>query len=57
MKADPKAMEACVKSDMPLDRFGKPEEVASVVFLAAERASLVTGDCVNIGGCQSHSNI
>ena len=56
--ADPKAMEAFVKSDMPLGRFGKPEEVANVVvFLASERASLVTGACVNVDGCQSHSNI
>ena len=56
--ADPEAMEAFVKSDMPLGRFGKPEEVANVaVFLASERASLVTGACVNVDGCQSHSNI
>lgn len=56
--ADPEAMDAFVKSDMPLGRFGKPEEVANVVvFLASERASLVTGACVNVDGCQSHSNI
>ena len=56
--ADPEAMEAFVKSDMPLGRFGKPEEIANiVVFLASERASLVTGACVNVDGCQSHSNI
>ena len=51
-------MDAFVKSDMPLGRFGKPEEIANVVvFLASERASLVTGACVNVDGCQSHSNI
>ena len=56
--ADPGAMEAFVKSDMPLGRFGKPEEIADVVvFLASERASLVTGACINVDGCQSHSNI
>ncbi len=56
--ADPEAMEAFVESDMPLGRFGKPEEVANVVvFLSSERASLVTGACVNVDGCQSHSNI
>ena len=58
MQADPEAMAAFVKSDMPLGRFGKPEEIANVVvFLASERASLVTGACVNVDGCQSHSNI
>lgn len=58
IKADPDAMAAFVKSDMPLGRFGKPEEIANVVvFLASERASLVTGACVNVDGCQSHSNI
>lgn len=58
MKADPEAMAAFVKSDMPLGRFGKPEEIANVaVFLASDRASLVTGACINVDGCQSHSNI
>ena len=43
---------------MPLGRFGKPEEIANVVvFLASERASLVTGACMNVDGCQSKSNI
>lgn len=56
--ADPEAMEAFVKSDMPLGRFGKPEEIANVVvFLASERASLVTGACMNVDGCQTRSNI
>ncbi len=58
MAADPEAMAAFVKSDMPLGRFGKPEEIADVVvFLASARASLVTGACLNVDGCQSHSNI
>ena len=56
--ADPEAMDAFVESEMPLGRFGKPEEIANVVvFLASERASLVTGACVNVDGCQSRSNI
>ena len=58
MAADPEAMETFVKRDMPLGRFGNPEEIADVVvFLTSERASLVTGACVNVDGCQSHSNI
>lgn len=47
-----------VKTDMPLGRFGRPEEVSAMVaFLASERASLMTGTCVNVDGCQSRSNI
>jgi 3-oxoacyl-[acyl-carrier protein] reductase len=47
-----------VKADMPLGRFGHPEEVAAMVaFLASERASLMTGACVNVDGCQSRSII
>jgi 3-oxoacyl-[acyl-carrier protein] reductase len=57
-QADPEGIAAFVESDMPLGRFGKPEEVADVVvFLASERASLVTGACLNVDGCQSKSNI
>ncbi|MBM3226699.1 MAG: SDR family oxidoreductase [Candidatus Tectomicrobia bacterium] len=47
-----------VRTEMPLGRFGKPEEIAAMVtFLASERASLMTGACVNVDGCQSRSNI
>jgi 3-oxoacyl-[acyl-carrier protein] reductase len=56
--ADPEAMRRFVESDMPLGRFGQPEEVANViVFLSSTRASLVTGACLNVDGCQSRSNM
>lgn len=55
---NPQFIENFVRTDMPLGRFGKPEEVAAmIVFLASERASLMTGACVNVDGCQSRSNI
>jgi 3-oxoacyl-[acyl-carrier protein] reductase len=57
-KENPQFIENFVRTDMPLGRFGRPEEVAAmVVFLASERASLMTGACVNVDGCQSRSNI
>lgn len=53
--ADPKGMANFVKQNMPLGRFGRPEEIASVVvFLSSERASLLTGACINVDGCQSY---
>lgn len=55
---DPEGMKAFVAREMPLGRFGTVEEVANVVvFLASERASLVTGACINVDGCQSRSLI
>jgi 3-oxoacyl-[acyl-carrier protein] reductase len=47
-----------IKDELPLGRFGRPEEVAAVVvFLASERASLMTGACITVDGCQSRSLI
>ena len=57
-QVDPEGIAAFVKSELPLSRFGKPEEVAAVVtFLASDQASLVTGACWTVDGGQSRSNI
>lgn len=58
MQEDPARIEAFVKTNLPLGRFGKPEEVAAVVaLLASEHAGLVTGSCWSVDGSQGKSNI
>jgi 3-oxoacyl-[acyl-carrier protein] reductase len=53
---NPEAMARFVAQDMPLGRFGRAEEVGDVVaFLCSERASLVTGACIPVDGCQGRS--
>jgi 3-oxoacyl-[acyl-carrier protein] reductase len=55
-QADPEAMARFVSQDMPLGRFGRAEEVGDVVaFLCSERASLITGACVPVDGCQGRT--
>ncbi len=45
------AMAELVGKRIPLGRFGRPEDVASVVvFLASERAGFVTGEAIVVGG-------
>ena len=44
------------EKNVPLKRFGKPEEVADlVIFLSSERAAFITGACITIDGGQTKS--
>jgi 3-oxoacyl-[acyl-carrier protein] reductase len=43
--------ESAIKSFIPANRFGKPEEVADLVaFLASRKASYITGEVISING-------
>lgn len=58
VEQDPAGMAEFVKRELPIGRFGKPQEIATVAaFLASEQASLVTGAAINVDGGQSRSLI
>jgi 3-oxoacyl-[acyl-carrier protein] reductase len=57
-QADPAGIAEFVAREIPLGRFGRPEEVADVAaFLCSERASWVSGACIPVDGSQGRSNI
>jgi 3-oxoacyl-[acyl-carrier protein] reductase len=55
---NPERIAEFVRQELPLARFGTPDEVASVVaFLCSEPARYVNGACWAVDGAQSRSNI
>jgi 3-oxoacyl-[acyl-carrier protein] reductase len=55
---DPAWIADFIKRELPFGRFGRPEEVGTVVaFLASPRASWISGASVVVDGCQSRSLI
>ncbi len=58
VQEDPEGMADFVRRELPLGRFGRPEEVGAVVaFLVSARASWISGASVTVDGCQSRSLI
>ena len=51
-------VEEFIQNELPLGRFGTPEEVAQVVaFVCSEQASLLNGASIPVDGGQSKSMI
>jgi 3-oxoacyl-[acyl-carrier protein] reductase len=53
---NPESVKKMLMEKVPLQRFGKPEEVANlIVFLSSDKASFITGGCYVIDGGQTVS--
>ena len=56
IKEKPNIVEDYIKKSVPMQRFGKPEEIAdAVVFLASEKASFITGACLIVDGGETRA--
>jgi 3-oxoacyl-[acyl-carrier protein] reductase len=56
LDADAAGVAAMIGAEVPLNRFGTPEEIgAAVAFLASDRAAFITGACVVADGGQTRA--
>ena len=56
LESNRESVNAMICSEVPLGRFGTPEEIgAAVAFLASERAAFITGACVVVDGGQTRA--
>ena len=55
-REEPAKVDAFLRSEVPMNRFGTPAEIAdAVAFLASERASFITGAALVVDGGQTRS--
>jgi len=55
-KKSPEFVDDLLKNHVPLNRFGKPEEVADLaLYLSSIKADFITGSCITIDGGQTKS--
>lgn len=54
VQKDPKKIEELIRTTVPMQRFGKPEEIAAAaLFLCSEKADFITGSCLIVDGGQT----
>jgi len=54
IQADPDHVKALIDANVPMQRFGTPEEIAdAAVFLCSDRARFITGACLVVDGGQT----